>query len=212
MEQLLTIEQAFLNLPQVKMGFNLTEVKRAQRDISNAQKSKFKHTMHLAKCVKTAVDYFDSPMAVVIMQSEGISWNKEDFGKKVFGFQKSYFYKLIKASNLDERIVTAYNTKCDEIGTDSDRSLAGLLEFSRGINVEVSEGATEEEIAEATEEAIADAEVSERVPTILTLSFKNPNGANVAVRIDANGLLTTRNDKQDIANAIAFLQYQLMQG
>ena len=209
MEQLLTIEQNFLSLPTSKMGFNIAEVNRVKKQIANAQKSKFGHTMHLATCVKNAVEYFDSPQCVAIMQTEGISWNKEDFGKKVFGFQKSYFYKLIKAGNLAPAIIEGYNTKCDELGADADRSLAGLLEFSRGINVEVQEGATEEEQAEALAEAIAEAQVGDRVKTIFTMSFKPESGKNVAVRIDANGLLTTQNDVQDIKNAIAFLQAQL---
>jgi hypothetical protein len=208
MTNLLTIEQNFLALPTSKMGFNLAEVNRVKKQISNAQKSKFGHTMHLASCIKTAVDYFESAQCQALMQTEGISWNKEDFGNKVFGFQKSYFYKLIKASNLSEQIVTAYNSKCDEIA-DAERSIAGLLEFSRNINVEVSADATAEEIAEATAEAIENTEIGERTPTIFTMTFKSPNGKNVAVRIDANGVMSTQNDLQDINNAIAFLQAQL---
>ena len=209
MQNLLTIEQNFLNLPLVKIGFNLTEVNKVKRQIANAQKSKFAHTMHLASCVKTAVEYFDSEQGKTLMQYEGISWNKEEFGQKVFGFQKSYFYKLIRASNLAPQIIDGYNAKCDELGADSDRSLAGLLEFSKNINVEVSEGATAEEIEQATAEAIEGASV-ERTNTIFTMSFKNPNGGNVSVRIDENGKLKTTNSAEDIQNAIAFLQAQLL--
>lgn len=209
MEQLLTIEQNFLSLPTSKMGFNLAEVNRVKKQIANAQKSKFAHTMHLASCVKTAVEYFKSEQCQAIMQVEGISWNTEMFGEKVFGFKKSYLHKLNRAANLSAQIVDGYNAKCDEQGADAERSLAGLLEFAKNINVEVSEDATAEEIAEATAEAIENTEIGERTPTIFTMSFKNPNGKNVAVRIDANGVLTTQNDLQDINNAIAFLQAQL---
>lgn len=207
MTQLLSIEQNFLNLPQVKMGFNLTEIKKAQKQVANAQKTKFTHTMHMAKCVKTAVEYFESPQAQALMQTEGIAWNKEQFGNKVFGWQKSYFYKLIKAGSLSDQIVEGYNTKCDEQGADAERSLAGLLEFSRNINVEVSEDATAEEIAEATAEAIEGASV-ERVKTIFTMSFKGAEG-NVSVRIDENGKMHTTNSRADILNAISFLAGQM---
>jgi hypothetical protein len=207
MEQLLTIEQNFLSLPTSKMGFNLTEVNKAKRLITNAQKSKFAHTMHLASCIKTAVEYFESPQCQALMQTEGISWNKEDLGIKVFGYQKSYFHKLLRASKVSEQILTAYNSKCDEIA-DAERSIAGLLEFSKNVNVEVSADATAEEIEEATAEAIESASI-ERTPTIFTMSFKNPNGCNVAVRIDADGKLSTTNSTEDIMNAIAFLQAQL---
>ena len=36
--------------------------------------------------------------------------------------------------------------------------------------------------------------------------MKNATGRNVAVRVDANGAVITRNDASEIAQAIAFLQ------
>ena len=123
MEQLLDIENAFLRMPSVKDSLNLSEVKRVQRSIDNAHKSKFNHTTKLAKLIGEAVEWFESDEAKAIFMEEGIEWSKEEFGKKVFGYQKSFFYKLIKVANLDQRIVDAFNTQCDAIGTDSNLSL-----------------------------------------------------------------------------------------
>lgn len=206
---LLTIEQNFLNLPQVKDALNLTEVKRTQRNINNAHKSKFNHTMKLTALIKSAVAWFESEEGKDALREEGIEWNKEDFGKKVFGYQKSFFYKLIKVSNLDERIVEAFNRKCDEIGTDANRSIAGLLEFSRDIdldNLEVSEDATEEEITEAENEAIESASVEqERTNYLFVMTYKNPDGNNLSIRIDEDGNVSG-NNLEEVANAITFLQ------
>jgi len=206
---LLTIEQNFLNLPQVKDALNLTEVKRTQRNINNAHKSKFNHTMKLTALIKSAVEWFESEDGKDALREEGIEWNKEDFGKKVFGYQKSFFYKLIKVSNLDERIVDAFNRKCDEIGTDANRSIAGLLEFSRDIdldNLEVSEDATEEEITEAENEAIESASVEqERTNYLFVMTYKNPDGNNLSIRIDEDGNVSG-NNLEEVANAITFLQ------
>lgn len=209
MTQLLSIEQNFLSLPTIKMGFNLTEVNKAKKQITNAQKNKFNHTMHLASVVKTAIEYFKSPQCVAIMQTEGISWNTEMFGEKVFGFKKSYLHKLNRAASLPTQIVEGYNAKCDEMGEDAKRSLEELLSFAKNVNVEVPEGASEEEIEQATADAIENASVSERTATIFTMSYK-AEGGNVAVRIDENGKMTTSNSTEDIMNAIAFLQAQLM--
>ncbi len=206
---LLTIEQNFLNLPTVKDALNLTEVKRTQKNINNAHKSKFNHTMKLTSLIKSAVEWFESEQGKDALREEGIEWNKEDFGKKVFGYQKSFFYKLIKVGNLDERIVEAFNTKCDEIGTDANRSIAGLLDFSRNIdldNLEVSEDATEEEITEAENEAIESASVEqERINYLFVMTYKNPQGANLSVRIDEDGNVSG-NNFEEIANAITYLQ------
>lgn len=211
---LLTIESNFLSLPTVKEALNLTEVKRTQRSINNAHKSKFNHTMKLTALIKSAVEWFESEEGKDTLREEGIEWNKEAFGKKVFGYQKSFFYKLVKVGNLDTRIVDAFNTKCDEIGEDANRSIAGLLDFSRTIdldNLEVSEDATEEEIEEAQAEAIESASVEqERTNYLFVMTFKNPEGNNLSVRIDDQGNVSG-NNLEEIANAIQFLQNSINQ-
>lgn len=212
MSNLLSIESAFLNLPQVKQAINLNEIKRAKRNVANAQKRKFEHTMSMAGLVKQAVNWFDSAEGKEVFREEGIEWSKADFGLKVFGWQKSYFYKVIKAANLDPRILEAFNTMCDNAGEQANRSLAGLLEFGRDIDLdslEHSEDATEEEINEAVEQAIEEATEQatqrDRVETIITLSFKNPNGDNVAWRIDANGQVHTRNTAEQVREVLAMI-------
>ena len=211
MSNLLSIESAFLNLPQVKSAINLSEIKRARRSIENAQKSKFNHTMGMANLVKSAVEWFESEDGKAVFAEEGIQWSKADFGLKVFGWQKSYFYKVVKVATLDERILAAFNTACDNLGSEANRSLAGLLEFSRDIDLdslEHAEDATEEQIAEAEEAAIAEAASAvqeERVETMFTMSWKNPEGRNVAIRVDANGQIITQNDSSEVSAAINFL-------
>ena len=213
MSNLLSIESAFLNLPQVKQAINLNEINRAKRNVANAQKRKFEHTMSMAGLVKQAVNWFDSAEGKGVFREEGIEWSKADFGLKVFGWQKSFFYKVVKAGNLDERIIDAFNRKCDEIGDDATRSLAGLLKFAQGIDLsslEVSEDATEEEIAEAEAEVIESAEVEqreERVECRYSFSFKNPNGRGVSIRVNADGSVISQNSPEEVAQAVAdFLQ------
>jgi len=167
----------------------------------------------MAKLVVKAEEWFTSEDGKFKMQDAGLSWSKEEFGQKVFGWQKSFFYKVLKAGKLSEQIVDAFNTKCDEAdaqGKDVDRSLAGLLKFAQDFNdVEtiINEETGEEEISE---EAIESAEVQERIETIFTMSFKNPEGRNIAVRINANGELITRNDSSEIAMAMRFLQSAML--
>tara|TARA_R110002126_G_scaffold253709_2_gene396828 strand:+ start:255 stop:899 length:645 start_codon:yes stop_codon:yes gene_type:complete len=209
MSELLSIETAFLNLPNVKASLKLTEVKKIQKSINNAHKSKFNHTLKLVTLIGDAVRWFSSDEGKAVLSDEGIEWSKEDFGKKVFGYQKSFFYKLLKVDALDERILAAFNTKCDAIGDDANRSIAGLLEFSRGIDLdslEHSEDATEEEIADAEAELIEEASVAqERVNYLFVLSYKNPNGNNLSVRIDDQGNISG-NNLEEILIAIEFLK------
>ena len=209
MSNLLSIETAFLSQSEIKNALNLNDIKRIQRQITNAHKSKFSHTLTMAKLVVKAEEWFNSEDGKFKMQDAGLSWSKEEFGQKVFGWQKSFFYKVLKAGKLSDQIVDAFTTKCDEAdaqGKDVDRSLAGLLKFAQDfsdVETIINEETGEEEISD---EAIESAEVQERIETIFTMSMKNPEGRNIAVRINANGELITRNDASEIAQAIAFLQ------
>tara|TARA_R100001443_G_scaffold112540_1_gene126107 strand:- start:1238 stop:1882 length:645 start_codon:yes stop_codon:yes gene_type:complete len=214
MSQLMEIESNFLNNSEVKAMLKLTEVKRVQRSINNAHKTKFNHTMKLANLINDAVKWFDSEEGKAKFREEGIEWSKEEFGKKTFGYQKSFFYKLVKSANLDPRILEAFNTKCDEIGTDANRSIAGLLEFSRSIDldsIEVSENATEEEVAQAEQEVIESTDVvQERTNYLFVMTYKNPQGNNLSIRIDDSGNVSG-NNLEEVANAIQFLQNSINQ-
>ena len=73
-------------------------------------------------------------------------------------------------------------------------------------NLDVSEDATEEEIATAETEAIESASVeSERINYTFVMTYKNPTGANLSIRIDDQGNVAG-NNFEEIANAITFLQ------
>lgn len=203
-------------MPQVKTALNLTAINKAKNNVQNAQKRKYEHTMTMALLVKNAVEFFESEEGKNLFAEEGIQWSKPDLGLKVFGWQKSFFYKLLKAGNLDQRIIDAFKRVCDNQGADAKRSLAGLLEFSRTVDLdslELSDDASEEEIDGAISEAISEAEQSasnaERVDTIITLSFKSPDGNNLAFRLDANGDAHTTNTSEEIRAVLAIINNRL---
>jgi len=208
MSTLLSIEESFLSQSDIKSALNLNDIKRIQKQITNAHKSKFGHTLTMAKLVVGAESWFTSEQGQTRMAEEGLSWTKEEFGQRVFGWQRSFFYKVLKAGKLSDQIINAFTTKCDEAdaqGKDVDRSLAGLLKFAQDFS-EVETIINEETGEEEEIEGLEEAEVEERVETIFTMSMKNATGRNVAVRVDANGAVITRNDASEIAQAIAFLQ------
>jgi hypothetical protein len=72
--------------------------------------------------------------------------------------------------------------------------------------VEVSEDATEEEVQEAQQEAIDSASVEqERTNYLFVMTYKNPDGNNLSIRIDEQGNVSG-NNFEEVANAITFLQ------
>jgi len=206
MSQLLSIETSFLNLPQVKQGLNLSEIRSVQRTITNAKKKKFDNTLVLSQLVVKAVDWFQSEDGQRVCSEEGISWSNEEIGQKVFGWQKSFFYKVVKAGRLETEVIDTFNAKCNEAetrGEDPNRSLEGLLKFAKQL-----ESGTQASGEEGSEEGSEEAQVETRAETILTFTYKNESG-NVSVRIDANGLVKTTNTDEQIREAIAVLNFSL---
>jgi hypothetical protein len=210
MSQLLSIETAFLSLPQVKQGLNLSEIRSVQRTITNAKKKKFEQTIALSKLVTTAVDWFQSEEGQRVCTDEGISWSNEEIGQKVFGWQKSFFYKVVKAGRLQPEVIESFNIKCNEVeaqGEEPNRSLEGLLKFAKQVESGTNAGGEgESEMGDA--ETTGEAQVETRIETILTFTYKS-EGGNVSVRIDANGLVKTTNSDEQIREAIAVLNFSL---
>lgn len=208
MSNLLAIETAFLNLPQVKTALNLAEITRVQRGITNAQKQKFSSTLTLAKIAVNVVTWFESEEGRSITAEEGISWTNEEIGSKVFGWQKSYFYKVLKAGKLPEEVVADFVAQCDEAdrnGLNPDRSLAGLLKWTRAVDsntAESGQGGESEEGEEGENEAVA---VEIRPETIFTLSYKPTNGKNIAIRVNSNGEVKTTNSVAELQSVISYL-------
>ena len=205
MSNLLAIESAFLNLPQVKTALNLAEITRVQRGITNAQKQKFSSTLTLARIAVNVVTWFESEEGKAITQEEGISWNNEEIGAKVFGWQKSYFYKVLKAGKLDESIVAEFTAQCDQAdrdGLNPDRSLAGLLKWTRA-GGEGSEACGEGEGDGEGESETPAVEI--RPETIFTLAYKWDGGKNIAIRVNSNGDIKTTNSRHELNQAIWFL-------
>ena len=210
MSQLLSIETAFLSLPQVKQGLNLSEIRSVQRTITNAKKKKFEQTLALSKLVTQAVDWFQSEEGQRVCTDEGISWSNEEIGQKVFGWQKSFFYKVVKAGRLQPEVIESFNAKCNEVeaqGEEPNRSLEGLLKFAKQVESGANAGGQgESEMGDP--ETTGEAQVETRVETILTFTYKS-EGGNVSVRIDANGLVKTTNSDEQIREAIAVLNFSL---
>ena len=205
MSTLLTIEADFLRSQQVETALDLRAIRGLQRTLANGQKKKFAQTLELSKKVVAVANWFVSEEGKQVTAEAGIYWNNETIGLKVFGWQKSYYYKVIKAGKLDDSIIEEFNRLCDEAeanGDEPNRSLEGLLKFTRSTGGTATAGAGGEETEEG-EEATAGA-VEIRIPTIFTMTYKGGE-KNVSVRVNENNEIATTNSRSEILAAIEFL-------
>jgi len=203
MSNLLTIERAFLNLPQVKHGLKLAEFKTLQRQDANAQKKKFDTTLELSKVVQSAFEWFKSSEGQSLCNEEGISWTAEDFGNKVFGFQKSYFYKLTRAGKLATEVVEDFKRKCNELeneGETPNRSLEGLLKYAKEL-----ETATETSGQGEDGKEVVETQVETRTQVVFSLTYKIED-RNLSLKIDNEGRIKiTGGTINHVNDAIEFL-------
>jgi len=139
MNHLLQIEQDFLTSAVVTSEINFASIFTAQANADNAQKAKFDKSIKLAEMVAKASAWYDKSETKAMLESNGIDWdNKETFFSRVFGWQKSFAYKMVKAGNIkvdQGEVVTAFKRHCtaqENAGEGSNRSIAGLLKFAKG--------------------------------------------------------------------------------
>lgn len=139
MNHLLQIEQDFLTSAVVTSEINFATIFTAQANADNAQKAKFDKSIKLAEMVAKASAWYDKSETKAMLESNGIDWdNKETFFSRVFGWQKSFAYKMVKAGNIkvdQGEVVTAFKRHCtaqENAGEGSNRSIAGLLKFAKG--------------------------------------------------------------------------------
>lgn len=158
MSNLLQIESNFLRLPEVATALRLVEVRTIQRTITNAKKKKFEQSLALSQHVRASFEWFKSPEGQAKFAEEGITWTAEQFGQKVFGWQKSFFYKMVKVASVPAEIVEQYTAQA---GEESQNSVEELLSFAK----QVEEGGQD-----------GGQETPTRPAVILSLSFNHPDG------------------------------------
>jgi hypothetical protein len=194
MSQLLQIESAFLRRTEVAAALRLQEVRAIQRTITNAKKKKFEQSLALSQHVSAAFEWFKSEEGQNVFREEGITWSAEEFGQKVFGWQKSFFYKMVKVAKVPAEVVEQYSANADERGEDAQRSVEELLSFAK--QVEQGEEGSGNELQVA------------RPQVILSLTFNHPSG-KVTIKIDDAGQVRTTGEQDQIREAIEFLNHTL---
>lgn len=193
----------FLGLPMVNKALNLTAIKKASSNVVTAQKKKFETTLELSKMVLEAHTWFNSAQGQALAAEYEVKWTAEQFSLNVFGWQKSYFYKLVKVAKLENEVIEEFTAKCDELEAnhkEPQRSVESLLKFAKAKESEPADGNGENEEGE-TEST----EVEEKQTAILTLSYKK-EGKNVAFRIMSDGTIKTTNSPDELLEAIALIQ------
>jgi len=201
MRNLLNIERQMLDSAR---GFNLLgELTDLAQMVNTAQSEKLLGKIQQGKLAIECKKWLKKPQTTRIFEEFDLEkWSIEEMSLKFFSVRQSQMNRMIKAykhTQEDVEVLTAFMNKCteeEESGKKVSRSIDNFNKYVKGLNTDSTE------------------EVSATIPTIFTLAFKikevEQNAErNIAVRIDENLTLTSKNEQDEIVKAMQFLASKL---
>ena len=147
MNNLLSNEvQMFQDNSTLARGLQIEPLTDLQQVIEQSNTTKFDTSVKMSKLVLKSFKYFKSSVCREIMNEEGISWGVDEYSQKIFGWNKSFFYKMVKLGNTPTRQITKFNREVDRLKNEGEsvvRSVENCLKFVKELNTEGSgEGQT----------------------------------------------------------------------
>ena len=134
MTNLLQNEQAFL---EGNSTLNFNRIRTLTTQLTEGKKKKFDISLKLSEYVKSTKEYFESTEGKDALLEEGITWTTEVMFMKIFGWKKSYCYKLIKLAKLKEEnssVISNWKRECTRLegeGENVSRSVENCLKYAK---------------------------------------------------------------------------------
>tara|TARA_R100000655_G_scaffold31508_1_gene62991 strand:+ start:189 stop:821 length:633 start_codon:yes stop_codon:yes gene_type:complete len=134
MTNLLQNEQAFL---EGNSTLNFNRIRTLTTQLTEGKKKKFDISLKLSEYVKGTKEYFESTEGKDALLEEGITWTTETMFMKIFGWKKSYCYKLIKLAKLKEEnssVISNWKRECTRLegeGENVSRSVENCLKYAK---------------------------------------------------------------------------------
>lgn len=184
-------------------ALKLTQVNALINAIKNSDAKRFENSLTLAGLIADGNKW--------LKDSEGQTWLKstkmamDEFILKTYGFQKSYYYKLLKTAGVPAEIVrefTAQTTKLKNENLSAPLSIEALLKYYAEAKLETAKDSDGESEGEGENEAH---EVKAKAKAVLTFTFKVEGLEPVSLRIDDNGEFKTSASAENIAVALDYL-------
>ncbi len=157
-QNIAVIVNGMLATAPTKKALALTAIKSLTAKVNDAEKQRFMNSLELAQMLaQTKPQFEDFCKAVINKLKDGGATasdlpKKDELIKLVYGFQKSFYYKLIKVGELPKNVVNKFIDKCDEAeadGKDFARSIEALNTWAKNFDDHKGE-------ADADAESIAD--------------------------------------------------------
>ena len=201
-----------LNLtPHQNKSLQVTQVKALQTKIEETAARKFAASVALSECIRKAHEWLKGEEGKQFLKDKKITM--DEFTIEVYGFQKSFYYKLLKVgrlafdspNTLEQFTKEVNNAKNNDLG--ASLSIENLLSFAKEIE-SIKNAGKASEASEASEAAAP--KVTKDKP-ILVLSFDGVQIglSSVSMRINADGTLKSTNTTDELKAVADYLSQYL---
>lgn len=191
---------------QLTKKLNVNKIIKAAENCGKADRTAFQKMIDLSRMVTEAVEYWNTE-GKAIAKAEGITMNMDEFAS-LYGWQKSYLYKLDRCGKQSDEVVEKFLTACDEMEQKGSRPSISIESFMKYVKSVENGGEVSGEGGEETEGGQeGGGEVSTKPIVTFTCRLADLGLAdkNVSVRVDADGNVTTTSEADAIKKAIEVL-------
>jgi hypothetical protein len=193
---------------QQKSALNIAKVQTIKNAIQSSDVKRFENSLHLAELIGKAHKWIKDSEGQALLKSSGLGMDA--FILEVYGFQKSFYYKLVKTSNVAPELIAEFRKQTEALKAkdlSAPLSIEALLKYADEAKLEQQKKAQGEGEGEADDEATIDeaTKVQPKAVAVVTLAFKVDGLEAVALRINDNGELITKASPEAIAVALEFL-------
>lgn len=195
---------------QLEKALCLKEVNALTTAIKKADAQRFENSLTLAGLIARGHVWIKDAEGQAYMKQQNVGM--DEFILAVYGFQKSFYYKLLKAANVPASVLKEFRKQTEALKAkdlSAPLSIEALLKYASEAKLEQQSEAGEAgeagEGGEGGEGETSAPEVKAKAVAVVTLAFKVEGLEAVALRINDDGQLITKASPEAIAAALDYL-------
>jgi hypothetical protein len=188
---------------QQQSALNIAKVQTIKNAIQTSDAKRFENSLHLAELIGKAHKWIKDAEGQALLKASGLGMDA--FILDVYGFQKSFYYKLVKASNVAPELLAEFRKQTEALKAkdlSAPLSIEALLKYAGEAKLETQSESDGESDGESEGNA---PEVKAKASAVVTLAFKVDGLESVALRINDDGELITKATPEAIASALDYL-------
>lgn len=115
MRNLLQIEvQTLQENETLQNGLQTAQIESFQNEIYTSGMSKFESSVSMSKVVAKSFEFFKES-GKGLLEENGIYWGVDEFAQKMFGWKRSYLYKMVKLSKVHTSRIKKFKRDCQDL-------------------------------------------------------------------------------------------------